>query len=497
LSVTPTPFLPFPVTLLPAPLGNFALEGARAMGCDASFFALSLLTACGACIGNSRRLLIKPGWAEPPLLWAALIVPSGGGKTPAFREVTAPIYLRQAQLLRAHSAEWDVYKAEAQNWKDAKKSDRGNEPHEPAPCEHLIVTDTTTEALAVRLQASPRGILLAVDELAAFFLAMNQYKARGGDKQTYLQMHDAATAKIDRKSAVPPTILVPRAFVAICGGIQPGIFRRVIAEEDFESGMAARFLVAMPPIQPGKWTEATISPDTRAALAATMDSLRQLPMGGSADDTYPADVPIGPDAKSLWVEWFDQTHRAEDEYRSAGDDRMASVMAKYRMAAARIALIVHLVKLENDPMELVAPEVNAESMNAGIGIAQWFIGEAQRVYGMLAESEDDRAQRELIEFVQKSGGATTIRELRQKRRRYRNDVQAAEDDLQKLVDAGLGAFEYRMTGGRPARTFVLRGVNGVTVNESPLGDSANGASVDVDGVDASGNDVFGDDGPRH
>ena len=58
----------------------------------------------------------------------------------------------------------------------------------------------------------------------------DQYKQRGGDKQAYLSMYDASAAKIDRKSAMPPTVYIPRAFVAICGGIQPGIFERVCGE---------------------------------------------------------------------------------------------------------------------------------------------------------------------------------------------------------------------------------------------------------------------------
>src|SRR4030095_10884228 len=79
------PYRAFPVDLLPLSVARFVKEGAASLGCDAAFYALPLLSAAGACIGNSRRVLVKQSWTEPAVLWTALVVPSGGGRTPRRR----------------------------------------------------------------------------------------------------------------------------------------------------------------------------------------------------------------------------------------------------------------------------------------------------------------------------------------------------------------------------------------------------------------------------
>src|SRR5690606_9589889 len=107
--------------------------------------------------------------------------------------------------------------------KATPRDDREEEPAEPPPCEHLYCGDVTVEALAARLNTSGRGVLVAVDELAGWFKSWNAYKSGGGDRESYLSFYDAAAAKIDRKSTIPPTIYIPLAFVAVTGCIQPKI----------------------------------------------------------------------------------------------------------------------------------------------------------------------------------------------------------------------------------------------------------------------------------
>jgi len=95
--------------------------------------------------------------------------------------------------------------------------------------------------------------------LSALFTGMNQYRAKGGhDREFYLAAYDANTAKIDRKSATPPVIFIPQAFVAITGMIQPGTLASVLRPGDFDSGMAARFLMASPPPQRATWSDGGI-----------------------------------------------------------------------------------------------------------------------------------------------------------------------------------------------------------------------------------------------
>ena len=63
----------------------------------------------------------------------------------------------------------------------------------PKPvCRRLVVSDSTIEAIADRLQESPRGLLLARDELSGWINGFGQYKGgKGGDASHWLTMHGA------------------------------------------------------------------------------------------------------------------------------------------------------------------------------------------------------------------------------------------------------------------------------------------------------------------
>ncbi|MSR29092.1 MAG: hypothetical protein EXS03_05900 [Phycisphaerales bacterium] len=76
--------------------------------------------------------------------------------------------------------------------------------------------------------------------------------------------------------------------------------------------------------------------------------------------------------------------------------------------------------------------------------------------------------RELVEWIERKGGAVTVRDLTHGVRVYRGDHDAAEGALLKLVEVGFGRWEADATapkGGRPTRRFRL--VSTVTVTETP------------------------------
>jgi hypothetical protein len=52
---------PFPTDALPSPVRGFVEAGAEAIGCDAAYLALPMLTALASAIGASRRLVLKRG----------------------------------------------------------------------------------------------------------------------------------------------------------------------------------------------------------------------------------------------------------------------------------------------------------------------------------------------------------------------------------------------------------------------------------------------------
>jgi hypothetical protein len=455
-------FRPFPLDALPGPIQSLVAAGAQAIGCDPSYLALPLLVALASAVGNTRRLELKRGWCVPPILWGVIIGESGTCKTAALRLVLKPIRERQRRALERHAEAMKQYRADRIRWERDmvawKKRGGGLPPAEPEEprAERVIVSDTTVEALAPILLANPRGLLLARDELAGWIGSFDRYANRGktsADSANWLSMFNAESIIVDRKTGTPRTIHVPQAAVSVVGGIQPAILRRALGREHRENGLLARLLLTCPPQRPKHWTEDDINPSAEAELARLFDRLYELqPAVGDDGEPRPVLVHLSDEAKSVWVSYYN-AHAAE-QADLTGD--LASAWSKLEEYAARLALVVHYVRWAAGD---VANEtrLDAASMNAGIMLTNWFKHEARRVYATLDETDLEREQRELTQWIERRGGTVTVRDVQRGLRRLRGPG-AAEAALESLVEAGLGRWEdipSGQQGGRPSRCFRL------------------------------------------
>lgn len=486
-------YRPFPVGTLPEPIRGFVDAGARAIGCDPSYLALPLLTAIAAAIGNTRRLELKRGWSAPPILWGAIVGESGTAKTPAFKLVMRPVRERQRKALERYADEMKQYEADVARWEKEmaawkRDKDTASDPPEkpdPPQAERFIVSDTTVEALAPILLANPRGLLLARDELAGWIGSFDRYAGKGkagADSANWLSMFNAESIIVDRKTGIPRTIHVPQAAVCVSGGIQPAILQRALGLEHRESGLAARLLLACPPRKAKRWTEADIDPGAESEQVRLFDKLYELQAAvGDDNESRPVLVRLSSDAKAAW-KWYYNAHAVE-QADLTGD--MAAAWSKLEEYAARLALVVHFTRwAAGDPNLTKSDIVDVASMNAGITLAKWFKHEARRVYAMLDESDTERDQRRLVDWIGRKGGTVTAREVQQGCR-WLKEPGAAETALDELAKAGRGNWRDAPTtakGGRPARAFVLSTLS--TVYETPAKPEENEGFVDVDSVDA-------------
>jgi hypothetical protein len=485
-------FRPFPVDALPEPIRDFVAAGAKAIGCDVSYLALPLLTAIAAAIGNTRRLELKRGWSAPPILWGAIVGESGTAKTPAFKLVMRPIRERQRKALERYAQEIKQDEADVARWeKEMAAWKRSKDATEEPPAkpdspqaERFVVSDTTVEALAPILMANPRGLLLARDEVAGWIGSFDRYAGKGkagADAANWLSMFNAENIIVDRKTGFPRTIFVSHASVCVVGGIPPMILARALSAEHRESGLAARLLLTCPPRKAKRWTDADVDPKAEAELARLVDRLYELQATVNDDgESRPVLVRLTDDAKDAWKAYFNA--HANEQVELSGD--MAAAWSKLEEYAARLALVLHFIRwAANDPTLTDADRVDIASMNAGISLATWFKHEARRVYAMLDETEADRDQRGLVEWIDRKGGSVTAREVQQGCR-WLKQSGAAETALEELVKAGRGAWEPSPAGqrGQPTRRFKLSTASTVYGNGEFPKENTN--TVDVDSVDA-------------
>lgn len=466
----PAAFEPFPTHALPAVAADYVTEGAKAIGCDPTFIALPLLASLAAAIGNTRRIELKRGWAEPAILWTVVIGESGTHKTPAQRlalqavrqkQNDAMVWLEQQRELYAH--DMDEYEAQLSAWRKSKHSEKPVKPAEPV-ADRFWCSDVTVEALAALLVDAPRGLLVACDELAGWLGSFDAYKQARSDVARWLEMYAGQPLLVDRKTGDRKTLHVPRAAVSLTGGIQPYALRMLLGPAYFDNGLVARLLLAMPPRRPRLWKDAELDPAIELRLLAAFDRLWALPLAQDASgQPCPVDLPLTEPARRAWIAFYND-HAAE---QATLPPELAAAWSKLEGAAARFALIVELVAwASGDEPEPSA--VDVASVAVGIELSQWFGREARRVYGSLAEDDDQRQLRELVEFIRQSGGTVTPRAIMRAGPCFQT-ADEAKTALEYLADLGWGELQSAVSesGGRPSLRFTLAGAT--DTDKTPAG----------------------------
>jgi hypothetical protein len=447
-------FEPFPVDCLPAVLADTVRAIAGHNGCDPSFAALPMLSACASAIGTTYRLRLKSDWAQPAVVWSAIVAESGVGKSPALHAVYRPLHRLEAEAAREydaaareHEIATAVYQQREAEWKRTGKGEPPAKPEPPRP-KRYTTKDTTREALAPILRDNPRGVLVACDELRGLLGSFGIYQnASDADEAAWLELWDARSLSVDRKGGA--RLFVPRAAVSIAGGIQPQVMRDSFDAGRRASGLMARFLFAFPPRRPAFWSEADIPGSVADAYAATVASLCRLepdrdPVSG---ESLPHDLPLADDARESWREYYD---RVETRLADLTGD-IAAATSKCRAYAARLGLVLHLAERASQGDTRRPGPVTAGHLAAGIALAEWFERESLRVYGWMAGGSIKPADpaEHLRAYIRSRGGEVSVRDIYTNLDRRYPDAQSAEAAMQELADRGWG--EWTFAGGKPGR----------------------------------------------
>jgi hypothetical protein len=188
----------------------------------------------------------------------------------------------------------------------------------------------------------------------------------------------------------------------------------------------------MAPRKPKIWTENIIKPELLEQVKTIFNRLLQLKFDPHGDENVPIDLPLSLKTKGVWIDFYNKHAKAQ----SFAEGSMAAALSKLEEYAARFALIFALVRLAaKRPIPLEKVFIDEKSMASGIALAQWFAQETERIYATFSESEEERKQRQLIEYIQGRGGSIRVRDLAHGPQHYRGEGGAdkAKRDLQKLV----------------------------------------------------------------
>jgi hypothetical protein len=377
--ILPKPRQPFPVDCIPEPGQTLIRDIAESVNVDASFPATVYLAVCAGLIGASRKVQIKRGWYEQSIIWAAIISRPSGGKTPAIDGTIEPLKPIEKRKIEAFEAELIKYESE----KASRKKD-DPQPLKPV-CQRMIISDTTTEALCLRLKENPQGLLLYRDELAGWIGSFNQYKKNGSDETHFLSIWSGKAVRVDRKTD-EQFLYVENPNLSIIGGIQPGILLRKLRGEHLDNGLAQRFLYAFPDDRVRGWTDAVIDDGVIQQVQTIYERLLNLINENEPENQL---VRLSNDAQTIIRDYCNTLAIEIDTAK----DVTAEALGKLPGYLARIALVLH--ELKNAKMWLSNREkshcITSETMSEAAEITNWFKGESIRVFDYFSDDSNSES----------------------------------------------------------------------------------------------------------
>jgi hypothetical protein len=306
---------PFPDDVLPGVLGDLVRQGSKAVSCPPDFIGAGVLPVLGHAIGGYVSLRITESWHESPCIWATLVGLPSVRKTPALDLVLAPARAAARQA-----------RAEADRFRDEHSEEDGWVEQDPPK---LIVTDSTIEALFGIMERTPRGLVMASDELDGWVKGMNQYKGGGADRQHWLSIWSRQPIEVDRKTT--KSHYIDKPFVNVIGGIQPDPLEELMTGKN--DGLLPRLLMAQGEFVTPNLQRGVLTPGAVEGYDALWNDLRDEGMTDRVVDF----TETGWESYQRWVN--------NDHYPSLQHlpPELAGAWGKMDGQAARIALILAMV----------------------------------------------------------------------------------------------------------------------------------------------------------
>jgi hypothetical protein len=173
---------------------------ANSKSAPADYIVIGLLVAASGLVGNARRIMPWSGWIEPIHCWGASVGLPSSGKSPSADAVRDPVRELEAEAAsgyaeklrewetsrmaaKARKAEWEEKVKEATKQKKQPPTLPADAVEPPRPARpRILIGDTTPEAVAATLSATPKGLILYRDELAGWIGGFDRYSRGSGER---------------------------------------------------------------------------------------------------------------------------------------------------------------------------------------------------------------------------------------------------------------------------------------------------------------------------
>lgn len=373
----------FPTTFFPGAIEQYRQDLMRQTTIPGEFAAAGMLAALSVGVGNSVVGRLGTKRYIPASLYMLLIGDPGSGKSPALINAMEPIRREQAARVQAAlqpgRACLQPQLADISGGGFIDVSEEGDDhaamTHEasPSPVRHLYLTDATIPGVREALVNNPRGVVVSADE------AVNLFKGagKGSERAVWLELWNADSLAVSRRSGKPPIITIPRCFVTLVAGTQPDIFPQ-LRNAQGDDGLLDRLLVFG--TKSDGWPLYSHC-RTDAALAAiyndAVDRLLQHRDDGSENATGAAVVlPISDACSRVFEEFHNEVVAVFDRVQAAR--RYGGLITKTVANATRLAVLRACIRWAVDESATAPSPVDVTDADAieACKVARFSLGRA-------------------------------------------------------------------------------------------------------------------------
>ena len=421
----------FPLDLLPPFWRDWVGDTAGALSAPVDYVAQSVLAAVSGLSGAGASVRIGPRWAEPLVLWQALVGAPSSGKSPAMASVR--------ELLATLDAE------------KAKDTADDESPRS-------LVEETSLSTVADAVAANRRGVVLWRDE-GADWLAGAAEIAR----TQWLQAWSARPLSLGNRR-------IERFAVSLLLALPTDRLAGLVTREE----LAARFLFAWP-APPEHCPLGAARPARDAeALAALRRIAKKVRMPESS-------LELVVDQRGLKA--FDgflaglATELREVTLQETDGLEMAW-LGKGRGTVARLAGVLELLAWSEQGPGGPPGHLGAEQIERGVRLwSEYFRPHAFALFHRTAPSEGERQARRVVRWLRQRGLSEVSREQVRLEALHRTvNAAGADQVLYRLQAAGIVSqvrYAIPSQGGRPPNRWYVNPRLSPTLSVGNAGNAGN------------------------
>lgn len=320
-------------------------EVAKVYQCPREFCIAAMFSAVAAVAGK-KFALWDGKYTNYAQLWAAIVAPSGTGKSEVLSWFFKPVEGIETE-------EYKAYQVALQEWKEG-----GEKGHKPK-FRRCTAVDTTPEVRDQILADNPNGLCLVVDELRGLFGDMGRYN-KSGEVERLLSVFSNRSYNVDRKTQEPLRIVNP--VLSIVGTIQPGVFAQAFGSPQFTgNGFLPRWCFIWNNEHPARcYSDLSVHPGISAKWA---EIIRYID-AADGEITFQLSQP----ARDLYEAFYNEM---EGKIHRTPDDTKKEMYAKLQVNILRWALIAAILAGEYEE-SVGCGEISAESMEYAVECFRYF-----------------------------------------------------------------------------------------------------------------------------